>query len=54
MEVIIIKGARQLFKKLIKKGINYEKINEVVRLETEAFIFEIVFGMVHERPKEEF
>ncbi len=54
MEVIIRKGVRQLFKKLIKKGSNYEKKNEVVRLETEAFISKIVFGMVHERPKEEF
>jgi hypothetical protein len=31
-----------------------KKKNEVVRLETEAFISKIVFGMVHERPKEEF
>jgi hypothetical protein len=36
----------------MRKGSNYSKRNEVVRLENEVVIFEIVFGMLHRSPYE--
>jgi hypothetical protein len=39
---------------LIKKRSNYEERNEIVKLENEAIIFKIVFGMVLRKPYKEF
>ncbi len=46
MEIVIRKGGKQLLKILIKKRSNYEERNEIVKLENEAIISKIVFGMV--------
>ncbi len=45
MEIVIIKGGRQLLWKLIRKGSSYKERNKIVKLENEVVIFEIVFGM---------
>ncbi len=47
MEVVIKKGGRQLLKKLIRKGSNYQERNEVIRFENQEVISKIAFGIVH-------
>ncbi len=47
MEVVIKKGKKQSLEKLRRKGSSYYERNVVVKLENEAIIFGIVFGMVY-------